>query len=185
MFCTRCGAQDIEYFCPNCGFKARKRLTFEPYNGSNEEKTIIEHYFRQRFKYSTILYMLEKYHGITMSMRTLKRRLQENNLNRRFIGNEGILKSIMVDEIWHNSKRSRGYRGWWTHLHTSYAIQVSRDLVMQVLKETDPVGTQERKMRRLKRRAYYSPGTLFFRFVFAYNNKPWRPLKFKRTFFVL
>ena len=52
----------------------------------------------------------------------------------------------------------RGYRGIWLTLKTSYGITVSRDRVMELLREIDPEGTERRKARRLRRRVYKSAG---------------------------
>ena len=52
----------------------------------------------------------------------------------------------------------RGYRGLWHSLKTNYGIIVQRDIVMNVLKEIDPEGTNMRKARRLRRRKYVSEG---------------------------
>ena len=41
-----------------------------------------------------------------------------------------------------------GYRGLWHSLKTSYGIIVQRDIVMNILKEVDPEGTNMRKALR-------------------------------------
>ena len=43
-------------------------------------------------------------------------------------------------------------------LKQSYGVHVPRDSVMQILKEIDLNGTEERKSKKLKRRKYFSTG---------------------------
>ena len=52
----------------------------------------------------------------------------------------------------------RDYRGLWHSLKTSYGIIVQRGIVMNILKEIDPEGTNMRKALRLRRRKYVSEG---------------------------
>ena len=52
----------------------------------------------------------------------------------------------------------RGYCGIWHLLKTSYNISVTRVSVMKLLKEIDPLGSEIRHARTLRRRKYMSPG---------------------------
>ena len=52
-----------------------------------------------------------------------------------------------------------GYGGMWNLLRVSYGIRTSRNVVLRMLKELDPVATEERRSRQLKRRRYKSCGT--------------------------
>ena len=52
----------------------------------------------------------------------------------------------------------RGYRGLWHSLKTNYGIIVQGGIVMNILKEIDPEGTNMRKARRLRQRKYISEG---------------------------
>ena len=60
----------------------------------------------------------------------------------------------------------RGYRGLWHSLKTNYRIMLQRDIVMNILKEIDPEGTNMQKTCCLRRKRYVSEGTnssfLFF-----------------------
>jgi hypothetical protein len=47
-----------------------------------DDREALEKYFYMGFKYPTIIEFLRKFHGINMSLRTLKRRLQLFGLNR-------------------------------------------------------------------------------------------------------
>ena len=51
-----------------------------------------------------------------------------------------------------------GYRGMRNLLRVCYGIRTPRNVVMRMLKELDPVATEERRSRQLKRRRYKSGG---------------------------
>ena len=44
------------------------------------ERNIIKHYFDLGYKYITVLSQLERHHNINMSLRTLKRRLNQGRI---------------------------------------------------------------------------------------------------------
>ena len=68
----------------------------------------------------------------------------------------------------------RDYRGLWHSLKTNYDIIVQRDIVMNVLKEIDPEGTNMRKARRLRRRKYVSEGPNYYWHADGYDKlKPY------------
>ena len=95
---------------------------------------------------------LVDYHGIKMSLSTLKRRLRDYGLKRR--GNEvdvDQLRDIIRNEI-SGSCQALGYRAVWHSLRLVHRIHVPRHLVATILREVDPVGVQQRRRRRLSRR---------------------------------
>ena len=93
-----------------------------------------------------------------ISKRTLKRRLRNYGLSRRSSNiSIAALRQIIETEI-RGPAAIKGYRGMWNHLKCTYGIKVKRDVVMQLLREIDPEGTQLRRTRRLNRRTYSSPG---------------------------
>jgi len=101
--------------------------------------------------------MLSHNFGIEMSVSTLKRRLQDYDLGRKENVSEDVLRNVIADNI--NGPGSlRGYRGIWTMLRTTYNITARRDTVIRLLKEIDPVASEERISSRLQRRVYSSPG---------------------------
>ena len=60
------------------------------------ELKIIEYYHAKGYEYQAIVLFLEKYHGISLSLRTLKRRLKDYGLRK---------KQVNVDhEQLHNNK---------------------------------------------------------------------------------
>ena len=48
----------------------------------------------------------------------------------------------------------RGYRSVWGKLKATYGIQVKRDTVLNILREEDPEGTIQIKLRSIIRRVY-------------------------------
>ena len=59
-----------------------------PYSGS--EREIIEYYFHKGFEYKNIVLFLQRYHGIRLSERTLKRTLKDFGLKRRELVDENV-----------------------------------------------------------------------------------------------
>ena len=160
MFCTRCGREfnDGELFCPQCGTQRRsEQVTFPSFSC---ERDAITHYFRRGFRYETVTLFLSEYHGISMCVRTLKRRLQEYGLRKRDDSiSENTVRQIIQNEI-QGPSSLLGYRGmWkWNKLRTSYNLTVPRDTIMRILRELDPGASAHRKARKLHRRSYVSPG---------------------------
>ena len=160
MFCFRCGEllQSEHLFCQKCGTKKRP-ADFEELTS---EKEIITEYFNRGFEYRSILLFLQRFHGFTMSVSTLKRRLRRYGLKKRSVTFSehqiAQMRQIIQNEIRDSPSSLLGYRGMWSKLKTTYKIVVPRDIVMNMLREVDPEGTQERKSRRLKRRTYLSAG---------------------------
>ena len=72
-------------YCSQCGTKLDIAvLSFRILLSSENltEKEAIEAYFNSGFSYNAILCFLEKYHDMSMSLSTLKRRLSQYNLKR-------------------------------------------------------------------------------------------------------
>ena len=100
-------------------------------------------------------------HNIEISIHTLKRRLQNFGLQRIACNvTEESLRQIISKEI-EGSASTKGYRALWSSLKASYGINVQRDVVMKMLRELDPDGTETRRARRLRRRQYVSIGPNF------------------------
>ena len=96
-----------------------------------------------------------------MSIRTLKRRLQSFGLQRTpYNITEESLRQIISREI-EGSASTKGYRALWSSLKVSYGINIQRDVVMKMLRELDPDGTETLRARRLRRRQYVSVGPNF------------------------
>ena len=70
-------------YCSQCGTKLDIAVpSFQLLLSSENltEKEAIEAYFNSGFSYNAILCFLEKYHDMSMSLSTLKRRLSQYNL---------------------------------------------------------------------------------------------------------
>ena len=157
MYCFGCGRlfQQDDAFCGSCGAKKRCKNTL-PTNAT--EKDIIEYYHSKGYQYQAIVFYMDRFHGISMSIRTLKRRLKESGLRKKQVNiDEWQIREIIRNEI-QGPGSLLGYRGMQNRLRTTYGVQVPRDFVMLTLKELDPEGTAERKSRRLKRQKYHSSG---------------------------
>ncbi len=88
--------------------------------------------------------------GVTISLSTLKRRIQSLNLSRRGtepITDEEIRKAI--EEELGGSGCFIGYRKMWARLKRK-GISVSRDRIMEQLRDLDPEEVNSRKKKRLR-----------------------------------
>ena len=93
-----------------------------------------------------------------MSLRTLKRRLKVLGLNKSHAtAPAAVTKQIIEREI-EGPSTLRGYRSMWNKLRTTYNIIAPRDSVMEILREADPLRSNERRSRNLERRCYHSNG---------------------------
>jgi hypothetical protein len=122
-----------------------------------EEHELIKRYFNQGYSNNEIIEFM-KLHGVTISLSTLKRRIQSLNLSRRGtepVTDEEIRKAI--EEELGGSGCFIGYRKMWARLKRK-GISVSRDRIMEQLRDLDPEGVNSRKKKRLRRRAYHTKG---------------------------
>ena len=121
------------------------------------EELTIRDYFNKGYTYDEILALLDKYHGIRMSIATLKRRIKEYGLKRRNV--EYDLASIRdkIVSLLDGPDCMGGYRHIW-HTLKMEGIVVPRSTVEALLRELDPEGTEERRAHRLRRRTYRNTG---------------------------
>ena len=125
---------------------------------SLSEEEAIRYYFNVGYSYNSIIIFLNLYHGISISILTLKRILRHYSLRGKPIAfNENIVRGIIEWEIQRHGAM-KGYRSMYKTLKQSYRVHVPRNSVMQILKEIDPNGTEEQKKNKLKRRNYFSTG---------------------------
>lgn len=123
-----------------------------------DEREAIEYYFHFGYNYDVIRDLLELHHGITMSVRTLKRRLQGYNLARKDREiDEDVLMNIIRDEM-QGPGQLVGYRRMWHILKMKYHLHMPRSLVAKIIQQLDPDASKARKQRRLQRRKYFSHG---------------------------
>ena len=123
-----------------------------------DEKDIIQCYFNRGFTYEVILHFLQKYHGLSISLRTLKRKLNKFGFKRRnnTIDDETIRNLVKIEM--ENAGEQSGYRTIWHALRLVHNVHAPRDLVARLLKELDPQASIARRSRKLQRRKYLSPG---------------------------
>ena len=149
LYCSQCGTK-LDIAVPSF----RLLLTYE----NLMEKEVIEAYFNSGFSYNSILCFLEKYHDMSMSLSTLKRRLSQYNLKR----NKTEVDLSDVERLIRNEPDGpgsiSGYRGMWHTLCVKYGLCIPREAVASLLRRLDPAGVAERKRHKLKRRKYTSPG---------------------------
>ena len=113
-----------------------------------EQMELLSHYFHQGCEYEVILEFLNDYHDMSLSMRSLKRRLREYGLRRNANDvNEQRLRNIRSKL--RCSGGSLGYRAVWHSLRLEYKVCVPRRLVAEIIRELDPEGVQNRRRRRL------------------------------------
>ena len=75
-------------FCATCGRKF------------DREEALIQHYFKFGYHYEAILVFLSKFHGIRISLRTLKYRLKSFGLTRKSIPfDEAAVRARIRDEL--------------------------------------------------------------------------------------
>ena len=149
MYCHLCGSNQATdtNFCGVCG--PRKRHS-DVQSETNQEELIKSH-FLYGFGYQTICMFLEKFHGITISLRTLKRRLAGHRLNK--IGSDisdASLQVIIEREV-NGPSSLKGYRNIWNKFRVTYGIKVPRDKVMEILRNINPVNSALRKARELSK----------------------------------
>ena len=100
-------------------------------------------------------------HNTEISIRTLKRRLQSFGLQRTVCNiTEESSRQIISKEI-RGSASTKDCRVLWSSLKASYGINIERYVVMKMLRELDPDGTETCRARRLRRRQYLSVGSNF------------------------
>ena len=147
MYCRSCGShQAIDTnVCGVCG--TRKRHS-DVQSETNQEELIKSH-FLYGFGYRTICMFLEKFHGITISLRTLKRPLADHRLNKiRSDKSDARLQELIEREV-NGPSSLKGYRNIWNKLRVTYGIKVPRDKVMEILRNIDPVNSALRKGKKL------------------------------------
>ena len=104
-----------------------------------------------------IIHFLSKYHGKSISERTLYRRLREYGLNRRTNYNGINEIEEEVRKLLDGPECLVGYRHIW-HTKQRRGIQVPRLVVRALMQYLDPEGCELRRAHRLRRRVYHNAG---------------------------
>ncbi len=116
-----------------------------------EEHELIKRYFNQGYSNNEIIEFM-KLHGVTISLSTLKSRIKSLNLSIR--GTEPVTDEEIRKAIEAELGCFIGYRKMWARLKRK-GISVSRDRIMEQLRDLDPEVVNSRKKKRLRRRAYH------------------------------
>ena len=147
MYYHSCGSHQATdtTFCGVCG--TRKRHS-EVQSETNQEE-LIKSYSLYGFDYQAICMFLEKFQGITISLRTLKRRLADHRLNK--IGSDITDASlqVIIERQVNGPFSMKGYRNIWNKLRVTCGIKVPRDKVIEILRNIDPVNSALRKAKKL------------------------------------
>ena len=112
MLCYKCGREfgNNEIFYPWCG-TLRRREQESVLSSSGDERLAIENYFKRGFCYETSVHFRAEYHGISMNVRTLKRRLRHYGLRRtNHLHSEHSVREMIKQEI-EGPSSLLGYRG--------------------------------------------------------------------------
>ena len=128
----------------------------------NEEEEAIRDYFSELkgLSYSDILALLDKYHGIRVSIGTLtlkRRTLKKYRLERRDVEYDMDSVRHKIRSLLDGPDCMGGYRHIW-HTLKMQRVSVPRSTVEALLRELDPKGEAERRTQRLRRRAYRNSG---------------------------
>ena len=95
------------------------------------EREVISYYFHCGYDYKSIVHLLETHWDISLSERTLKRRLQKYNLRKNSNIDDYVLRKIINTEL-ETPSQCFQYRGIWHLLKKSYSIKVPQDRVYKV-----------------------------------------------------
>ena len=126
------------------------RLSSDTDSDEDTEQSLIECYFSRGFQYKSIVDFLKNRHGIVISERTLRNRLNEYGLRRRSPSSDINDVRKAMHELLNGPGNMGGYRSMWHALRTQ-GLQVPRRMVEQLVRELDPEGCQSRRAKRLRR----------------------------------
>lgn len=130
--------------------------------------SLIQYYFDLGLHYKEILKFLSVKHGITISMKTLKKILNRNGLFRRKNFDNLFNVIQFVREELQGSGPLHGYR-WMYSKCKERGFHVRKEDIRLILSTLDPLGTEMRRKRRLHRRVYFSKGPNFVWHVDSYD----------------
>ncbi|XP_013411268.1 uncharacterized protein LOC106174310 [Lingula anatina] len=141
-------------------FQGANGLPSLPLIEFRSEQEAIEAYFSQGFQYKAIVIFLGLYHGIHLSLRTLKRRIRSYGLSRRGFASQSPLHFVYqaIRRELEGTGRLGGYRSMWQRLIRKYHLRVTQEMVRLLLRQIDPISVENRRLSRLQRRTYISQG---------------------------
>ncbi|XP_030579512.1 uncharacterized protein LOC115787648 [Archocentrus centrarchus] len=169
-FCPFCGAHmsRLTRFCFSCG----RSLEFLNGTEQTERPDMLQQcirYFNEGHSYAVIVDMMACLHGVHISLRSLKSKLNDAGLYRRkdLSSTDVITRAIRVEL--RGPGQLFGYRMMWQVLRQKYNLRVRRDHVMNLLRELNPQGCERRARRRFIRRTYHSMGPNYMWHVDGYD----------------
>ena len=127
-------------------------------NNNFERVDLIERYFHMGLGYSEIVLFLGLLHGYVLSIRQLKRILQQRGLGRR--RNRSNIEEVYraIRRELRGSGSMMGYRQMTRRLLHGHSVVVDKETVRELLKILDPEGVDARSRHRLQRRQYKTEG---------------------------
>ena len=123
-------------------------------NNNFERVDLIERYFHMGLGYSEIVLFWGLLHGYVLSIRQLKRILQQRGRNRSNI--EEVYQAVRREL--RGSGSMMGYRQMTRRLLHGHGVVVDKETVRERLKILDPEGVDARSRHRLQRRQYKTEG---------------------------
>ena len=134
-----------------------------------ERDALTEQYFDLGLNYVEIISFLLFTHGISISLRQLKRLLRRKGLRRRQNYSDPAVVVGAVEREIQGSGSLIGYRLLYQRLRTDYGLVANRETVRYILKTLDPDGVERRSKHRLKRRKYQSKGPNYIWHIDEYD----------------
>ena len=128
MFCFRCGIELATQGLFVLVAEQKKRITLIGDN-SLAEREVIGYFFYCGYDYKPVVHLLKTHCDISLSERTLKRRLQKCNLRKNSNTDDSVLRTIINREL-ETPSQCLGYRGMWHLLRKS----VSKSLEIELCK---------------------------------------------------
>ncbi|KAF6732307.1 hypothetical protein FQA47_005362 [Oryzias melastigma] len=168
MYCPFCASTLVSQpkFCCSCGknisflYNADTPQQARPSEGPDTTMVdeLIAKYFTEGHSYEVIVDFLATKHSVSLSLSSLKRRLEEAGLTRKKNYTPlATVQAAITDEL-KGSGQLFGYRAMWQTLKQKYSFVVKRDDVMRLMAEMDPIRVENRSKRRFFRRVYRSMG---------------------------
>ena len=135
----------------------------------NTAKNIAQHRVDLGLNYVEVISFLLITHGITLSLRQLKRILRRKGLTKRKNHSDPAEVVAAIERELQGSGSLIGYRLMHQRLTTDYGLVVDRETVRNILKTLDPDGVERRSKHRLKRRKYKSKGPNYIWHIDGYD----------------
>lgn len=122
-----------------------------------EREDLIRFYFCQNYSYTEIVLVLWFTHGISISLRHLKRLLRSWHVSKRISWSpyDAIFRALKEELAGAGSQL--GYKLLWHRLKIKHGLKVKRSVVLQLLHFLNIAGVAQRRARRLQRRVCCCP----------------------------